>query len=148
MSCAKAGTISYNETDTITSVADACAKCSVIRWESSTDNINWTIIPNESLQTLSVTPTNTLTYYRRGIVKAKESCKECKWRYSNVVNVVIEIPDYELTSTRNTIISGVTVVNKVIHVSELNNVLASNPFGIISQVNSRATLNWNPTETT
>ena len=88
MSCAKQGTIAYNGTDTIASITDACAKCGIIRWESSTDNINWTIIPNESLQTLSVEPSSTLTYYRRGIVKAKESCKECKWRYSNVVEVV------------------------------------------------------------
>lgn len=258
MSCAKQGVISYNDIDTIVSVTDACEKCGIIRWESSTDGINWTIIPNQTSQTLTVEPTNTLTYYRRGIVKAKDSCKDCKWRYSNIVEVLAEtsisglvwedfnknglrantdtplsgvviniwneaydtivqttisdidgkykvilpagnyyiepifnlhaytlenvgsdetidsdfdnqdtfglftlvenqkltydvgmykIPDYQLLTTRNLTINGVTIVNKVINVSELNNVLGSNPFKLLSQVNSRATINWNPTET-
>lgn len=258
MSCAKQGTIAYNGTDTIASITDACAKCGIIRWESSTDNINWTIIPNESLQTLAVEPSSTLTYYRRGIVKAKESCKECKWRYSNVVEVVTEtyisglvwedlnknglredddtaisgiviniwneaydtivevtasdingrykvtlppgnyyiepasplhsytlenigsdesidsdfdindtfgyftlvenqklsydiglykIPDYELTSTRSLTINGITIVNKVLHISELNNINGSNIIRVQIPTNNRVTINWNPTET-
>lgn len=258
MSCAKQGVISYNDVDTIVSITDACEKCGIIRWESSTDGINWTIIPNESLQTLAVEPTGTLTYYRRGIVKAKDSCKDCKWRYSNVVEVLAEtsisglvwedfnqnglrantdtplsgvviniwneaydtivqttisdidgkykvilpagtyyiepvsslhsytlenvgsdetidsdfdnqdtfglftlaesqkltydvgmykIPDYQLLTSRNLTINGVTVVDKVIQLSELNNVTAPNAIVIAAPINNKVTINWNPTET-
>jgi hypothetical protein len=90
MSCTKSGIIEYNGTDTITSVKDACVKCGIIRWQSSTDGIEWTTIPNETLQTLTVEPSPTLVYYRRGIAKAKESCKDCKYMYSNIVEVVTE----------------------------------------------------------
>lgn len=96
MSCTKAGIIEYTSGDTIVSIKDACVKCGIIRWQASTDGIEWTTISNESLQTLTVEPSSTLVYYRRGIAKAKESCKDCKYIYSNIVEVVMELLISEL----------------------------------------------------